>query len=105
MIRAIDRAGFAASNRKLGVSFDAVYTAEDIGSYKPDPRNFAYLLDRLSADHSIAQGDILHTAQSLFPDHGPARDPCPARPRLRPRPEDLHPRGHIAKMSREGPLQ
>ena len=75
----IDRAGFAASNRKLGVSFDAVYTAEDIGSYKPDPRNFAYLLDRLSADHSIAQGDILHTAQSLFHDHGPARDAGLAR--------------------------
>lgn len=28
----VDRAGFEASNRKLGVEFDAVYTAEEIGS-------------------------------------------------------------------------
>ena len=27
----VHRDGFAASNRKLGVEFDAVYTAEDIG--------------------------------------------------------------------------
>ena len=36
----VSRAGFAASNMKLGVPFDAVYTAEDIGSYKPSPANF-----------------------------------------------------------------
>src|SRR5580658_242144 len=35
----VDRAGFAASNPRLGVTFDAIYTAQDIGSYKPDPRN------------------------------------------------------------------
>jgi 2-haloalkanoic acid dehalogenase type II len=69
----VNRAGFAASNRKLGVDFDAVYTAEDIGSYKPDPRNFDYMLERLKAEHGIAQGDILHTAQSLFHDHVQAR--------------------------------
>ncbi len=34
----VHREGFAASNRKLGVRFDAVYTAEDIGSYKPSPQ-------------------------------------------------------------------
>jgi 2-haloalkanoic acid dehalogenase type II len=69
----VNRAGFAASNRKLGVAFDAIYTAEDIGSYKPDPRNFAHLLARLSKDHGIGKGEILHTAQSLFHDHVPAR--------------------------------
>jgi len=69
----VNRDGFAASNRKLGVSFDAVYTAEDIGSYKPDPRNFAYMLEHLKADHGLAHGDILHTAQSLFHDHVQAR--------------------------------
>ncbi|MCH7708315.1 MAG: HAD hydrolase-like protein [Myxococcales bacterium] len=36
----VDRASFAHSAEKLGVAFDAVYTAEEIGSYKPDPRNF-----------------------------------------------------------------
>ena len=69
----VDRAGFAASNVKLGVAFDAVYTAQDIGSYKPDPRNFAFLVERLKADLGVGKGDILHTAQSLFHDHVPAR--------------------------------
>jgi 2-haloalkanoic acid dehalogenase type II len=69
----VNRAGFAASNRKLGVEFDAIYTAEDIGSYKPAPENFEYLLHRLRRDHGIEKQDVLHTAQSLFHDHAPAR--------------------------------
>ena len=40
----VDRASFAASNAQLEVAFDAILTAEEIGSYKPDPRNFAALL-------------------------------------------------------------
>ena len=69
----IDRESFAASNRRLEVAFDAVYTAQDIGSYKPDPRNFEYLLAHLPADLGLGKDDILHTAQSLFHDHAPAR--------------------------------
>ena len=69
----VDRAGFAASNRKLGVEFDAIYTAEDIGSYKPTPANFEYLLARLQQDRELEKSDILHTAQSLFHDHVPAK--------------------------------
>jgi len=69
----VDRAGFAASNQKLGVTFDAIYTAEDIGSYKPNPRNFAYMLVHLKADLGVEKAQILHTAQSLFHDHVPAR--------------------------------
>jgi 2-haloalkanoic acid dehalogenase type II len=69
----VHRAGFAASNRKLGVEFDAIYTAEDIGTYKPSPRNFEYLVQHLRADHGLVKEDILHTAQSLFHDHVPAR--------------------------------
>ena len=68
----VHRDGFAASNAKLGVEFDAIYTAEDIGSYKPDPRNFEYLLSHLDADLGLKCFDILHTAQSLFHDHVPA---------------------------------
>ena len=68
----VHRAGFAASNRRLGVAFDAIFTAEDIGSYKPNPANFQYLLDRL-AEMDLHRSDILHTAQSLFHDHAPAR--------------------------------
>ncbi|HHI82949.1 MAG TPA: haloacid dehalogenase type II [Rhizobiales bacterium] len=68
----VNRAGFSVSARKLGVEFDAVYTAEDIGSYKPDARNFDFMLDRLKADFGVERSEILHTAQSLFHDHVPA---------------------------------
>jgi len=68
----VNRDGFAASNRKLGIEFDAIYTAEDIGSYKPDPANFEFLVRRLQADFGIGRQHVLHTAQSLFHDHVPA---------------------------------
>jgi 2-haloacid dehalogenase len=68
----VDRASFAHSARRLGVAFDAVYTAEDVGSYKPDPRNFEYMLDRL-AEQGIDRERILHTAESLYHDHIPAK--------------------------------
>lgn len=69
----IDNRSFAASSKKLECSFDAVYTAEMIGSYKPDERNFEFLLNRLQDDFGIQQNEILHTAQSLYHDHVPAR--------------------------------
>ena len=68
----VDRASFAESNKKLGVTFDHIITAQDVGSYKPDPRNFEYLINEL-ADMEIARKQILHTAQSLFHDIVPAR--------------------------------
>lgn len=67
----VDNESFAASNEKLGVAFDAVYTAEDIGSYKPADGNFHYMLDKLQT-LGVGKEDILHTAESLFHDHGPA---------------------------------
>jgi 2-haloalkanoic acid dehalogenase type II len=68
----VDRASFAHSARRLAVEFDAVYTAEDIGSYKPDLRNFEYMLARL-AEEGIRREQILHTAESLYHDHIPAK--------------------------------
>jgi len=62
---------FAGSLPRLGVAFDLVCTAEDVGSYKPDPRNFAYLIEKL-AGVGIARDQVLHTAQSLYHDHAPA---------------------------------
>jgi 2-haloacid dehalogenase len=67
----VDNQSFAASNKKLEVAFDAIYTAEDIGSYKPDPRNFDYMLTNLET-LGVKRSDILHTAESMFHDHGPA---------------------------------
>ena len=67
----VDRASFARSNERLGVEFDRVFTAEEIGSYKPDLRNFEYLLERLG-ENGLEKSDLLHVAQSLFHDHAPA---------------------------------
>jgi len=67
----VDNQSFAASNKRLQVTFDAIYTAEDIGSYKPDPRNFDYMLTNL-ATLGVGRKDILHTAESMFHDHAPA---------------------------------
>ena len=68
----VDRESFKGSNHRLGVAFDAIYTAQDVGSYKPNPANFEYLLAHLT-QRGIAKADILHTAQSLFHDHAPAK--------------------------------
>jgi 2-haloalkanoic acid dehalogenase type II len=67
----VDNESFSASNKKLGVAFDAVYTAEDIGSYKPSDANFDYMISMLKS-RGFEKSDILHTAESLFHDHVPA---------------------------------
>lgn len=69
----VDNESFQASNQKLQVQFDAVYTAEDIGSYKPAARNFDYMLEKL-AGFGVRKEKILHTAESMFHDHKPAND-------------------------------
>ncbi|MEM7317655.1 MAG: haloacid dehalogenase type II [Pseudomonadota bacterium] len=66
-----DNQSFQGSNTRLGVQFDGVYTAEDVGSYKPADRNFDYMLEALSR-RGLGKGDILHTAESMFHDHAPA---------------------------------
>jgi 2-haloacid dehalogenase len=68
----IDRASFAHSNRRLGVEFDLIVTAEDVGSYKPTPRNFEVLLERMAA-LDVPKERLLHTAESLYHDHVPAK--------------------------------
>ena len=65
--------GFTASNRWLGVEFDEIYTAEHVGSYKPNPSNFEHMFDNLKKAHGAEKKDILHVAQSLFHDHVPAK--------------------------------
>ena len=68
----VDRASFAGSNRRLGVTFTSILTAEDIGSYKPDPRNFEALAREVRR-LAVTDGRLLHVAQSLFHDHVPAK--------------------------------
>ncbi len=60
---------FARSAARLGTAFDWVVTAQSVGSYKPDPRNFEVAIERIG----LPPGRILHVAQSLFHDHVPAR--------------------------------
>ncbi|MHB8487728.1 MAG: haloacid dehalogenase type II [Candidatus Dormibacteria bacterium] len=68
----VDRRSFAGSNARLGVHFDAIITAEDAGSYKPSMRNFEMLLTT-ARGLGVADGRLLHVAQSLFHDHVPAK--------------------------------
>lgn len=67
----VDNESFAHANERLGVDFDAIYTAEDIGSYKPAARNFSYMIEKV-ATLGVGQDALLHTAESLFHDHEPA---------------------------------
>ena len=61
---------FAATQRRLGVTFDQVVTAEQVGGYKPSHRNFEVMFERLG----LPRDRFLHVAQSLFHDHVPAKE-------------------------------
>ena len=69
VISNVDDDLFAASARQLGVTFDWVVTAQQVRSYKPSLNNFDRALERIGRPRS----EILHCAQSLFHDVGPAR--------------------------------
>jgi 2-haloacid dehalogenase len=64
-----DRDLFALSNRRLGVSFDWVVTAEDARAYKPSLTPFERAFETID----VPRDRILHAAQSLFHDHVPAK--------------------------------
>jgi 2-haloalkanoic acid dehalogenase type II len=70
----VDRESFGATNAGplQGVHFDAVITAQDIGSYKPDLRNFEYMLKQVNSNFGISKEEVLQTAQSQHHDHHPA---------------------------------
>jgi 2-haloalkanoic acid dehalogenase type II len=54
-------------------TFCATYTAQEIGSYKPDVQNFNYLIKHAKAKLGVEMEQILHTAQALKHDHVPAK--------------------------------
>ncbi|OAQ59928.1 haloalkanoic acid dehalogenase [Pochonia chlamydosporia 170] len=56
-----------------GITFDAVYVAEEIGSYKPSLNNFDYLAKRCELDLQVPKHKILQTAYALFHDLTPAK--------------------------------
>lgn len=61
---------FSGSDERLGSPFHAVFTAQQIGSYKPSKRNFRYAIEKLGGEASR----IVHVAQSLYHDIAPARE-------------------------------
>lgn len=68
----VDNRSFDGAAKKLGIAWDAIYTAEDIGSYKPNQRNFDYLLRGIGT-LGVEKAQLLHTAESMFHDHVPGR--------------------------------
>ena len=60
---------FAASQARLGTTFDWVVTAQQAKRYKPNPRGFELMFERVG----LPPARILHVAQSLFHDHVTAK--------------------------------
>jgi 2-haloacid dehalogenase len=60
---------FAASEARLGITFDWVVTAQQARRYKPNPRGFELAFERIG----LPPSRILHVAQSLFHDHVTAK--------------------------------
>jgi 2-haloalkanoic acid dehalogenase type II len=67
----VDRASFARSSERLGEEFDLVITAQDVGAYKPDQRNFDALFAGV-ASLGLGREPLVHVAESLYHDHEPA---------------------------------
>jgi 2-haloacid dehalogenase len=65
-----DRDLIAASERRLGVSFDIVVTAEDVQAYKPAKAHWERFFEVTTADRA----QHVHVAQSHFHDVVPATE-------------------------------
>ncbi|MCP4878657.1 MAG: haloacid dehalogenase type II [Gammaproteobacteria bacterium] len=67
-----DRISYMGSNARLEIEWDGIYTAQDIGCYKPNLRNFDYMFERARCELGVLPHQILHVAQSLTHDMVPA---------------------------------
>ena len=61
---------FAKSAQQIGVVFEQIVTAEQVRSYKPNLTHFHEVLRRLN----LPPERVLHVAQSLYHDIGPAAE-------------------------------
>jgi 2-haloacid dehalogenase len=68
VISNVDDDLFAISNKLLGIDFDFVVTARQVGSYKPSHENFI----RAQEKFGLELEEILHVAQSIFHDIWPS---------------------------------
>ena len=64
----IDNSLFAVTQKRLGVSFKHVITAQEVGAYKPDRRMFEAALA------AVGSARVLHVAQSTYHDIAPASE-------------------------------
>lgn len=62
---------FSNSARRLGVEFDFVITAQQLGAYKPSASNFAAVAEKI-AGMGFERNEWLHIAQSRAHDIAPA---------------------------------
>ena len=69
IISNVDDELFSLSNKLLDVEFDFIVTAQQIGSYKPDHRNFQRALEIFN----IEKQEHLPVAQSIYHDIIPAK--------------------------------
>ncbi|PKS11163.1 hypothetical protein jhhlp_002924 [Lomentospora prolificans] len=71
----VDHESFSDTNSGplQGTKFDLIITAQDVGSYKPDVRNFEYMIREVGDKLGASKDQILQTAQSQFHDHYPAQ--------------------------------
>jgi 2-haloacid dehalogenase len=65
-----DRALIMESEKALGVPFDLIVTAEDVGSYKPAHGHWSRFFEQTTADRE----QHVHVGASLFHDVAPARE-------------------------------
>jgi 2-haloacid dehalogenase len=65
-----DRALIVESEKRLGVPFDLIVTAEDVHSYKPAQGHWERFLELTAADRA----QHVHVGASLFHDVAPARE-------------------------------
>ncbi|KAJ4290776.1 Kinesin- motor protein [Collariella sp. IMI 366227] len=99
----------AVAGPLMGARFDAVYTAEAIGSYKPDLGNFRYLFEGVKREFGVdwEKGELLHVARSLTADHVPAKEVGLKSvwiARGGDRPENYGTGGDLEKLRAEGKL-
>ncbi len=71
IISNVDDDLFADTQRLLRTSFEFVVTAQQVRSYKPAQENFQAALQR-AGQAGIKKEEILHAAESLYHDIGPA---------------------------------
>ena len=73
----IDRATIARTRAHMegpgAFAFAGVYTAEEVGVYKPAPEMLTFALAKLKDEFGIEPSEVLVTAQSVFHDVLPAK--------------------------------